>query len=87
MLQVQHKTPKMKLYVESGALLPLDSYEIIVQSQTQSMQNIGGSVVIETTTKGVQLATIVITTLPIIAMYPLLQRYFISGMMVGAVKE
>jgi putative aldouronate transport system permease protein len=51
------------------------------------MQNIGGSVVIETTTKGVQLATIVITTLPIVAMYPILQRYFISGMMLGAVKE
>jgi putative aldouronate transport system permease protein len=62
-------------------------YEIIVQSQTQSMQNIGGSAVIETTTKGVQLATIVITTLPIVAMYPVLQRYFISGMMMGAVKE
>lgn len=78
-----------KLYVTNEALYPLQMklYEIIVQSQTQSMQNIGGSVVIETTTKGVQLATIVITTLPIVVIYPLLQRYFISGMMLGAVKE
>lgn len=78
-----------KLYITDKALYPLQMklYEIIVQSQTQSMQNIGGSVVIETTTKGVQLATIVITTLPIIAMYPLLQRYFISGIMIGALKE
>ncbi|MEK4248949.1 carbohydrate ABC transporter permease [Paenibacillus sp. FSL W7-1287] len=78
-----------KLYVTNEALYPLQMklYEIIVQSQTQSMQNIGGSVIIETTTKGVQLATIVITTLPIVAIYPLLQRYFISGMMLGAVKE
>ena len=78
-----------KLYITDQYLYPLQMklYEIIVQSQTQSMQNIGGSVVIETTTKGVQLATIVITTLPIVVIYPLLQRYFISGMMLGAVKE
>lgn len=78
-----------KLYVTDQALYPLQMklYEIIVQSQTQSMQNIGGSAIIETTTKGVQLATIVITTLPIVVMYPILQRYFISGMMMGAVKE
>lgn len=78
-----------KLYVTNEALYPLQMklYEIIVQSQTQSMQNVGGSVVIETATKGVQLATIVITTLPIVIIYPLLQRYFISGMMLGAVKE
>lgn len=78
-----------KLYITDQALYPLQMklYEIIVQSQTQSMQNIGGSAIIETTTKGVQLATIVITTLPIVVIYPILQRYFISGMMLGAVKE
>ncbi|MDO3409450.1 carbohydrate ABC transporter permease [Saccharibacillus sp. CPCC 101409] len=78
-----------KLYITDQSLYPLQMllYDIIVQSQTQSMQNIGGSAIIETTTKGVQLATIVITTLPIVAIYPLLQRYFISGMMLGAVKE
>ncbi|MGG3309522.1 carbohydrate ABC transporter permease [Paenibacillus sp. 2KB_20] len=77
-----------KLYITDQALYPLQMmlYEIIVQSQTQSMQNIG-SVAIQTTTKGVQLATIVVTTLPIVVMYPILQRYFISGMMLGAVKE
>jgi len=77
-----------KLYITDQSLYPLQMmlYEIIVQSQTQSMQN-AGSVVIETTTKGVQLATIVVTTLPIVIIYPILQRYFISGMMLGAVKE
>ncbi|MEH6992461.1 carbohydrate ABC transporter permease [Neobacillus drentensis] len=78
-----------KLYITDKALYPLQMkiYEIIVQSQTHTMQNIGSSVVIETTAKGVQLATIVITTLPIILIYPLLQKHFISGMMLGAVKE
>lgn len=79
-----------KLYITDKALYPLQMklYEIIVQSQTQSMQSLAaGAAVVETTTKGVQLATIVITTIPILIIYPILQKHFISGMMVGAVKE
>jgi putative aldouronate transport system permease protein len=78
-----------KLYITDKALYPLQMkiYEIIVQSQMHTMQNIGGSVVLETTAKGIQLATIVVTTLPILLIYPLLQKHFISGMMLGAVKE
>ncbi|UUX35506.1 carbohydrate ABC transporter permease [Fundicoccus culcitae] len=77
-----------RLYITDRTLYPLQMrlYEIIVQSQTNSAQNIGTAVA-QTTTKGVQLATIVITTVPIILIYPMLQKYFISGMMVGAVKE
>ncbi|WP_440897616.1 carbohydrate ABC transporter permease [Amphibacillus sp. Q70] len=77
-----------RLYITDKALYPLQMklYEIIVQSQTQGMQHIG-SAVVESTTKGVQLATIVVTTVPILIIYPLLQKHFIAGMLVGAVKE
>lgn len=77
-----------KLYITDKGLYPLQLrlYEIIVQSQTQGMQNIGTAVA-QSTTKGVQLATIVVTTIPILIIYPLLQKHFIAGMMVGAVKE
>jgi len=77
-----------RLYIADTALYPLQMklYEVIVQSQTQGMQNIGTAVA-QSTTKGVQLATIVITTVPILVIYPLLQKHFIAGMMVGAVKE
>lgn len=77
-----------RIYITDKTLYPLQMklYEIIVQSQTQGMQNIGTAVA-QSTTKGVQLATIVMTTIPILLIYPLLQKHFISGMMVGAVKE
>lgn len=77
-----------KLYIVNENLYPLQMklYEIIVQSQTSSMQNPTG-VVIPTTSRGIQLATIVVTTVPILLIYPLLQKHFVSGMMVGAVKE
>ncbi|MBL1224087.1 carbohydrate ABC transporter permease [Enterococcus sp. BWR-S5] len=78
-----------KLYVTDKALYPLQMklYEIITQSQAASSQGLNAALTINTTSKGVQLATIVITTVPIIMIYPLLQRHFISGMMLGAVKE
>ena len=38
------------------------------------------------TSEGLRNAQIVITTLPIILVYPFLQKYFIQGMMVGSVK-
>lgn len=78
-----------KMFITNKALYPLQMkiYEIIVQAQMAGMQNMGTDAVVTTTTRGVQLATIVITTVPILIIYPLLQKYFISGMMSGAVKE
>ncbi|MGX7132062.1 carbohydrate ABC transporter permease [Enterococcus songbeiensis] len=79
-----------KLYITKEALYPLQMkiYEIIVQSNLSTMTESGSTdVVVQATTRGVQLATIVITTVPILIIYPLLQKHFIGGMMAGAVKE
>ncbi|WP_235728252.1 carbohydrate ABC transporter permease [Metabacillus indicus] len=77
-----------KLYISNEALYPIQMklYEIIVQQQAQTMQTVG-SVGIPTSSESIQLATIVIATVPIVLVYPFLQKYFISGMMIGAVKE
>lgn len=79
-----------KLYITKEYLYPLQMkiYEIIVQSNLSTMTESGSTdVVVQATTRGVQLATIVITTIPILVIYPLLQKHFIGGMMAGAVKE
>lgn len=78
-----------KLYINNEALYPIQMklYEIIVQQEAANIQNISSSVVIPTTSQSVQLATIVIATAPIILVYPFLQKYFMSGIMLGAVKE
>ena len=36
--------------------------------------------------QGIQMASVLIVILPIMAVYPFLQKYFVKGMMVGAVK-
>lgn len=46
-------------------------------------QQAGGGV----TNVSVQLAAVVISVVPIVLVYPFLQKYFVSGMVVGAVKE
>ena len=60
-------------------------FRIIERAEVAESANI--PIAIETTSRGIQLATIVVTTLPIILVYPFLQKYFVSGMTLGAVKE
>ncbi|MGN1141899.1 MAG: carbohydrate ABC transporter permease [Oliverpabstia sp.] len=40
-----------------------------------------------TTTISIQAAAMIVSTVPIICVYPFLQKYFVSGMLVGSVKE
>lgn len=66
-----------KLYITKEYLYPLQMkiYEIIVQSNLSTMTESGSTdMVVQATTRGVQLATIVITTIPILIIYPLLQN-------------
>ncbi|MBB2181909.1 carbohydrate ABC transporter permease [Lachnospiraceae bacterium MD1] len=66
-------------------------YRMVAQAQSSQMANISSAAsnisTPETTSTAIKLATMVITTLPICCVYPFLQKYFVKGMMVGAVKE
>ena len=42
---------------------------------------------ISLTTESIRCAQIIITTLPIVICYPFLQKYFIQGVTLGAVKD
>ncbi|MNF03308.1 hypothetical protein D3C80_2025980 [compost metagenome] len=46
----------------------------------------GSTVTKSVTSQSVKLATMVVTTLPIVFVYPFLQRYFVKGMMIGSIK-
>jgi len=41
----------------------------------------------KTTSESIKLATMVVATLPIVIVYPFLQKYFVKGMLLGSVKE
>jgi multiple sugar transport system permease protein/putative aldouronate transport system permease protein len=45
------------------------------------------STLAHTSPEGIKMATIIIATLPIIIIYPFLQKHFVKGIMVGSVKS
>ena len=56
--------------------------EILIQSDTADMTAGADSLISET----IQYATIVAATLPILCVYPFVQKYFVKGVMIGAIK-
>ena len=61
--------------------------EILLSNDTSSMT--AGTSAMDTEAIGmtIKYATIMVATIPILCVYPFLQKYFVTGMMVGAVKE
>lgn len=60
--------------------------EILILSSTESMTNNVDFVDKEAIGESIKYATIIVTTLPVICIYPFLQKYFVKGVMIGAVK-
>lgn len=55
-------------------------------SASNAMQNMGASAGVTVTGKSIQMTAMVIAVLPIICVYPFLQKHFVKGIMIGAVK-
>lgn len=61
--------------------------EILLSNSTSSMTGGAGVGETESVAATVKYATIMVATVPILCVYPFLQKYFAAGVMVGAVKE
>jgi hypothetical protein len=58
--------------------------EVLIQSDIGNMAGSTGDV--EVIGDGLKYATMVVSTLPIMCLYPFLQKYFVAGVTIGAVK-
>ena len=65
-------------------MLPLAA---VLQQMLQKNVNPSGGSVGGDYSETMKMAMVVISTLPVIAAYPFMQKYFVSGMMLGSVKE
>ncbi|WP_438348529.1 carbohydrate ABC transporter permease [Paenibacillus sp. FA6] len=78
-----------KLYITDKSLYPIQYYlyQLLTSTGAASSAKAGVYISKAFTTQSLQQATMIVTTLPIMLVYPFLQKYFISGMLVGGVKE
>ena len=77
------------IYLRTHIKYPLQLIlrEILVENDLNNMTVDVGSLDKEPIGETIKYATIVVATLPILCIYPFLQKYFTKGIMIGAVKE
>ena len=79
------------LYINKAALYPLQTYlRNVLISMSNTLNDIAkqfmqGHAKVNST--AVQMATIVVATVPILCVCPFVQRHFVKGVMVGGIKE
>ena len=75
------------IYLRSSELYPLQLVmRNILETTTQSMLDGVGMDEASQVANLIKYALIVVTTVPIMVLYPFLQKYFVKGVMVGAIK-
>lgn len=74
------------MFTDSRNLQTLQMILYRLQSDVQMMSQMASGVVRNPPTEGIKMTTAVVTIGPIILLYPFLQKYFIKGIVVGAVK-
>lgn len=76
------------LYIRKRSLYPLQLVlrEILIINSTDSMMNDMGIADRSAVSETIKYATIMVATIPILFAYPWLQKYFVKGVMIGALK-
>lgn len=75
------------IYIDKPALKTLQLYmsDVIMEAE-QDLNSVSMDDLMNTSPEGVRCATIIASTLPIVLVYPFMQKYFVKGIMIGSVK-
>ena len=81
------------IYIKDAALEPIATYlyRVVAGSTGANIANmaanVGSSVRnASVTSSSVQLATMIVATVPVVLVYPFLQKYFVKGLLIGGIK-
>lgn len=76
------------LYITKSSLKPLQLYlrDIVMEANDPASSSKSADALMNLTPDGVRAATIIASTVPILLVYPFLQKYFIKGILIGSVK-
>ena len=76
------------LYITKNQYKPLQLYMLdIIQNVMDPLNSVDSGTDTRYAPESVRAATIIASTVPILLIYPFLQRYFVKGVLVGSVKE
>lgn len=76
--------PQLQTLQNLLMLVTREAENMIKMSQKQA--EVGGMVVFKVTPITIRVATMIVTSFPIVIVYPFVQKYFIKGIMLGSVK-
>ena len=74
------------LFVTRPNVKPLQMYLYELITKTQNLYEVDPVIAAGLSSSGMQAAAIVVSTMPILLVYPFLQRYFVKGLTIGSVK-
>jgi putative aldouronate transport system permease protein len=74
------------LYMDRAELFPVTVYLRNLIAGASTATSAGGGSDLAQIASNIQSVTMVLTVLPILCLYPFVQRYFVSGIMLGSVK-
>lgn len=78
------------LYINKTSLLPMQNILRNIITSSSSLGDLSSEAYnamdVLPPTQSLRAAAIIVTTLPIVAVYPFIQKYFVKGVMVGSVK-
>ncbi|MGN7166701.1 carbohydrate ABC transporter permease [Paenibacillus cellulositrophicus] len=78
------------IFINDTNLQPIQTYlyRVVAQSSSnQMLASMPSGMAVSVTSQSLKLATMVVTTAPIVFVYPFLQKYFVKGFMIGSIKE
>ncbi|UUZ80874.1 carbohydrate ABC transporter permease [Paenibacillus sp. P26] len=76
------------LYISDPSLKPLQLYlrDIVMDADSSTALNKSADDMMNVSPEGMRSATVIASTVPILLVYPFLQKYFIKGVLIGSVK-
>lgn len=78
------------MYINDAALQPIQTFLYRIIASASASKSVvampAGVSAQQVSSQSVRLATMVVTTAPIVCVYPFLQKYFVKGVMIGSIK-
>lgn len=76
------------IYIKHSELLPIQNIlrSVLLANNNSLSGAMASDSVVNDFTETIKYAAVVISTVPILCIYPFLQKYFVKGVMIGAVK-